>query len=69
MPKIFDEPSEVESRSGEVQVEGPDHVSVILTPEAAIRTAARLVTAAAQAIDKAKNANTDGSGSPSLPSA
>lgn len=55
MPTIHDQPSEVESRSGEVQVEGPDHVSVSLTPEAAIRTAARLVAAAAEAIGKAKD--------------
>lgn len=46
---IYPDPSRVTARAGVVHVEGPDHVHVALTPEAAIETGARLIEKAAEA--------------------
>jgi len=40
--KLHDEPSEVQADEGEVLVDGPNGVSVSLTPEAALETSDRL---------------------------
>lgn len=40
---IYDEPSDVSAVDGAVEVDGPDAVDVILTPEAAEETSERLL--------------------------
>ena len=47
--KIFDEPSSVTAKEGEVRVDGPDGVNVSLTPEAALESGERLIEEAATA--------------------
>lgn len=47
--RVYDDPSEVTAEDGEVMVDGPDGVSVSLTPEAAEEIARRLIAAAAEA--------------------
>ena len=47
--KLHDEPSEVQADEGEVLVDGPNGVSVSLTPEAALETSDRLVEGAIKA--------------------
>ena len=47
--RTHDEPSTVVARNGEVVVDGPDHVAVTLTPEAAIETSDRLLEGATRA--------------------
>ncbi len=46
--KVHDNPSAVEARADGVHVEGPDDVSVVLTPRAALETARRLGDAAVE---------------------
>ena len=41
--EIHDEPSKVEAEDGVVKVDGPDHVHVDLTPDAALETSDRLL--------------------------
>jgi hypothetical protein len=45
----YSEPSEVEAVDGDVKVEGPDDVRVMLTAEAAEETSERLLTGAFKA--------------------
>ena len=47
--KIYDTPSEVSARDGMVTVEGPDHVDILMTPDAAVETSDRLLHGAMQA--------------------
>lgn len=47
--RVYDEPSEVAAESGDVVVDGPGSVAVMLTPEAAAETSHRLLFAAAEA--------------------
>ena len=47
--RIHDTPSDVEAEKGEVMIDGPDGVSVSLTPEAAAETSDRLLKGASQA--------------------
>ena len=47
--RIYDEASEVEAVEGSVIVDGPDSVAVTMTAEAASKTSARLMFAAAKA--------------------
>jgi hypothetical protein len=47
--KLHDEPSEVDADEGQVLVDGPDGVSVSLTPEAALETSDRLFEGAVRA--------------------
>jgi len=47
--KVYDEASNVTAKDGEVVVDGPDHVDVTVTPEAAIETGERLIEGAAHA--------------------
>lgn len=47
--RLHDQPSEVEAQEGEVLVNGPDGVSISLTPEAALETSDRLVEGAIRA--------------------
>ncbi len=47
--KVYSEPSDVESKPGQVNVIGPDHVDIAFTPEAAATTAANLLDKAAEA--------------------
>lgn len=41
--KIYQQPSDVTAKDGDVVVKGPDHVDVTLTPEAAEETSDRLL--------------------------
>lgn len=47
--RIYDEPSVVEAEDGNVVVDGPDGVAVLLTPDAAAETSDRMLAAAAEA--------------------
>jgi hypothetical protein len=47
--KVYDEPSDVRSKPGKVVVTGPDSVDVTVTPEAAVKTATRLIDKASEA--------------------
>ena len=47
--ELFDEPTKVSAKKGEVILDGPDGVDVKLTPEAASETSTRLWDAAAKA--------------------
>lgn len=47
--ETYSKPSEVTAEDGKVLVDGPDHVDVALTPEAALETADRLTDQAARA--------------------
>lgn len=47
--RIYDEPSEVDAEEGVVLVDGPDGVSVSLSPEAAEETSDRLLFHAGRA--------------------
>jgi hypothetical protein len=48
-PDLYDEPTKVTARKGEVILDGPDGVDVKLTPEAARETSNRLWDGAAKA--------------------
>ena len=48
-PKIYDTPSEVSARDGVVTVAGPDHVDILMTPDAAVETSDRLLHGAMKA--------------------
>jgi hypothetical protein len=48
-PELFDEPTKVTAKDGEVILDGPDGVDVKLTPEAASDTSDRLLFASGQA--------------------
>ena len=47
--ELYDEPSSVSAKAGEVHVDGPDGVEVALTPEAAAESGERLIDQAATA--------------------
>jgi hypothetical protein len=49
MGKVYDTPSEVRVEEGNVAVEGPDGVGVVLTPTAALETSDRLLDGATEA--------------------
>lgn len=49
MEKVYDTPSDVMVEDGNVGVEGPDGVSVLMTPEAALETSERLLESATEA--------------------
>lgn len=49
MAKVYDTPSEVTVENGNVALEGPDGVGVLLTPEAALETSDRLLDGATEA--------------------
>ena len=46
---VYGEPSDVSAQEGAVEVEGPDHVDVAMTPEAAEETSERLTAEAVRA--------------------
>ena len=47
--KIYDTPSDVSAHDGVVTVEGPDHVDIMMTPDAAVETSDRLLHGAMKA--------------------
>lgn len=47
--KAYDKPSAVKAKGGSVQMRGPDHVDIDLTPEAAEETSERLAGEAIRA--------------------
>ena len=47
--KIYDTPSDVSARDGVVKVAGPDHVDILMTPDAAVETSDRLLHGAMKA--------------------
>ena len=47
--KTYTEPSKVSAKDGDIVVDGPDGVDVKLSPEAALETSGRLLTAATKA--------------------
>ena len=47
--QTYDKPSDVVAEEGRVLVDGPDHVDIALTPEAALETGGRLIDGAAEA--------------------
>lgn len=49
MHEPYDEPTNVTAVDGEVQLNGPDGITVSMTPEAAVETSSRLFEAAAVA--------------------
>ncbi|MDB5692362.1 MAG: hypothetical protein JWO81_1425 [Alphaproteobacteria bacterium] len=53
--QVYDEPTDVGAENGSVSLEGPDGVSVLMTPEAAAETSDRLLDGAAVA--KGQQAN------------
>lgn len=46
---VYDEPSEIKAVDGKVAMMGPDGVSVMLTPEAAVETSNRLLDSGVEA--------------------
>ena len=48
-PKIYDTPSDISARDGVVAVTGPDHVDILMTPDAAVETSDRLLHGAMKA--------------------
>ena len=68
MEKIYDIPSEVKVQSGNVAVEGPDGVDVLLTPKAALETSDRLLDRATEAHgERVRRAQAEAEGPPSEP--
>ena len=51
--ETYSKPSDVVAEAGRVLVDGPDHVDVALTPEAALETGGRLIDKAAVAAGQA----------------
>jgi hypothetical protein len=49
MAKVYDTPSDVNVKDGNVWMEGPDGVDLLLTPEAALETSDRLLDGATEA--------------------
>jgi hypothetical protein len=47
--ELYDKPSEVEAKQGNVEVEGPDKVNIAMTPDAAEETSDRLTQKALKA--------------------
>ena len=59
-PELFDEPTEVSAKGGEVILDGPDGVDVKLTPAAARETSNRLWDGAAKAKGQAARSRASG---------
>ena len=57
--KTYAKPSDVSSDDGRVIVDGPDHVDVALTPEAALETGGRLIDEAANAAGQERSRKID----------
>ena len=52
MEKVYDTPGEVKVEGGNIALEGPDGIGVLLTPEAALETSDRLLDGATEAHGK-----------------
>lgn len=48
--KVYDEATRVDAEAGNVVLDGPDGVDVVMTPDAALETSDRLLFGAAQAV-------------------
>jgi hypothetical protein len=59
--ETYEKPSDVVAEDGRVLVDGPDHVDVALTPEAALETGSRLIDEAGKAASQ-ERAKQQGSG-------
>lgn len=57
--ETYHKPSDVASEEGRVLVDGPDHVDVALTPEAALETGGRLIDEAAKAAGQRRGKKQD----------
>ncbi|QDZ08008.1 hypothetical protein FPZ24_11385 [Sphingomonas panacisoli] len=60
MKQVQHKPSEVNAVEGQVIVDGPDGIAYAMTPEAATRTSARLLTEAARAKGQAAQQHATG---------
>ena len=56
-PELYDEPTKVSAKDGEVILDGPDGVDVKLTPNAARKTSDRLLDGALKAQGQKKLRN------------
>jgi hypothetical protein len=57
--ETYSKPSEMVAEDGKVRVDGPDHVDVALTPEAAIETGHRLIEEGTRAAGQEREMNFD----------
>ena len=65
MGKIYDTPGQVTVEDGNVALDGPDGVAVLMTPEAALETSDRLLDGATEAHGQRVREAEDGSERPS----
>lgn len=57
--ETYEKPSDVVAEEGRVLLDGPDHVDIALTPDAALETGGRLIDEAAKAAGQAHVNKTD----------
>lgn len=57
--ETYSRPSDVIAVDGKVLIDGPDHIDIAMTPEAAAETGSRLIDQAARAAGQEREALTD----------